>query len=56
MDYKKNLPQIIVGLVFLIVLLVMVEIRASEMLPSLLGFIIGGALTYLIIKKISKSR
>lgn len=56
MDYKKYLPQIVVGLVFLIVLLVLVEIKASEMLPSLLGFIIGGALTFIIIKKMFKSR
>jgi len=56
MDYKKYLPQIIVGLVFLIVLLVLVEFKASEMLPSLLGFIIGGGLMFFIIRKISKSR
>lgn len=56
MDYKKYLPKVIVGLVFLIALLVLVEVKASELLPSLLGFIIGGAFTFLIIRKIFKSR
>lgn len=55
MDYKKYIPHILIGLVFLIVLLVLVDVKAGEILPSLLGFIIGGALTFFIIIKI-KSR
>ncbi|MGE5458866.1 MAG: hypothetical protein ACM3NJ_00290 [Methanobacterium sp.] len=54
MDYKKYLPKIIVGLVFLIIILVLVDLRASEALPSLLGFLIGGGLTFLLIQKLSK--
>ncbi len=55
MDYKKYIPHLLIGLVFLIVLLIMFDIKAGEILPSLLGFIIGGALTFFIINKI-KSR
>lgn len=53
MDYKKHLPKIMVGLVFLIFLIVLVDLKASEALPSLLGFLIGGALIFFLIQKIS---
>lgn len=53
MDYKKHLPKIIIGLVFLIILVVVVDLKASEALPSLLGFLIGGAMMFFLIQKIS---
>lgn len=56
MDYKKHLPKILVGLVFLIILIVIVDVKANEALPSLLGFLIGGALTFFLIQKLSSRR
>lgn len=53
MDYKKHLPKIIIGLVFLLVLIVLVDLKAGEALPSLLGFIIGGGMMFFLIKMIS---
>jgi len=53
MDYKKHLPKIIIGLVFLLVLIVLVDLKAGEALPSLLGFIIGGGMMFFLIKLIS---
>lgn len=53
MDYKKHLPKIIVGLLFLIILIILVDLKVSEALPSLLGFLIGGAMMFFLIQKIS---
>lgn len=54
MDYKKHLPKIMMGLVLLIIILAVVDMKASEALPSLLGFLIGGGMIFFIMQKLSK--
>lgn len=54
MDIKKNLPKIILALVFLIAIMVYAEIRGAQIIPTLLGFALGGFMMYIFIKKVLK--
>jgi hypothetical protein len=54
MDIKKSLPKIILALVFFIALVFYAEIRGAQIIPTLLGFALGGFMMYIFIKKILK--
>jgi len=54
MNFKKDLPKLILAFIFFVALLMYIEVKGSEILPTLLGFVLGGALIYLVIKKVSK--
>jgi predicted neutral ceramidase superfamily lipid hydrolase len=54
MDFKKNLPKIILALVFLIVIMIYAEVQGAQIIPTLLGFALGGLMMYLFIKKVLK--
>ncbi|NLV22205.1 MAG: hypothetical protein GXY49_09490 [Syntrophomonadaceae bacterium] len=54
MDIKKNIPKIILALIFLIAIMVYAEVQGAEIIPTLLGFALGGFMMYLFIKKVLK--
>lgn len=54
MNYKKDLPKLIIGFIFFVALLMYVEVKGSEIIPTLVGFAIGGILIFVIAKKVSK--
>jgi|GEM_PF-3400261 len=51
---KKNGLRIALALVFLIVILVYTGTGGAELIPTLLGFVLGGAGIYFIYKKVLK--
>ncbi len=54
MEKKKNWPKIMVALVFFIAIMVYTGTGGADVIPTLLGFALGGASVYFIYKKVLK--
>lgn len=54
MNLKKNWPGIVLALVFFIAIMVYTGTGGTEIIPTLLGFALGGACVYFIYKKLPK--
>jgi hypothetical protein len=54
MNLKKNWPGIVLALVFFIAIMVYTGTGGAEIIPTLLGFALGGACVYFIYKKLPK--
>jgi len=54
MNLKKDLPKLILAFIFFVALLMYIEVKGSEILPTLLGFMLGGVFIYMFVHKILK--
>ena len=54
MNLKKDLPKLILAFILFVALLMYIEVKGSEIIPTLLGFAIGGAFIYVIVQKVFK--
>jgi hypothetical protein len=54
MNLKKDLPKLILAFIFFVALLIYIEVKGSEIIPTLLGFAIGGVFIYVIVQKVFK--
>lgn len=56
MDIKKDWPKLIIAFICLVALMMYIEVKGSEILPTLLGFALGGFMIFVLVKKISKKK
>ncbi|HZK86960.1 MAG TPA: hypothetical protein VFC40_03235 [Syntrophomonas sp.] len=56
MNYKKDLPKLIIAFICLVALMMYIEVKGSEIIPTLLGFAFGGLLIFVLAKKVFKKK